>query len=91
MKLHQKDGIKAKSEVLLKMQRRYDSYQTNMKMGREVEALDALTQGISNLPSAVNADAEKYEVMEEVDTIKAQILEILQTNYNLDEKRQQES
>lgn len=76
--------IKAKSEVLLKMQRRYDSYQTNMKMGREVEALDALLQGITTY-DAVNADAEKYEVMEEVDAIKAQILEILQTNYNLDE------
>lgn len=76
--------IKAKSEVLLKMQRRYDSYQTNMKMGREVEALDALLQGITTYDT-VNADAEKYEVMEEVDAIKAQILEILQTNYNLDE------
>ena len=66
------------------MQRRYDSYQTNMKMGREVEALDALLQGITTYDT-VNADAEKYEVMEEVDAIKAQILEILQTNYNLDE------
>ena len=76
--------IKAKSEILLKMQRRYDSYQTNMKMGREVEALDALLQGITTYDQ-VNADAEKYEVMEEVDAIKAEILEILQTNYHLDE------
>lgn len=76
--------IKAKSEILLKMQRRYDSYQTNMKMGREVEALDALLQGITTYDQ-VNADAEKYEIMEEVDAIKADILEILQTNYNLDE------
>lgn len=76
--------IKAKSEILLKMQRRYDSYQTNMKMGRKVEALDALLQGITTYDQ-VNADAEKYDVMEEVDAIKAEILEILQTNYNLDE------
>ena len=76
--------IKAKSEVILKMQRWHDSYQINMKIGREVEALDALLQGITTYDT-VNADAEKYEVMEEVDAIKAQILEILQTNYNLDE------
>ncbi|MDE6221414.1 MAG: hypothetical protein K2G51_13485, partial [Lachnospiraceae bacterium] len=79
------DGlIKAKSEVILKIQRRYDSYQTNVKMGREVEALDALLRGITTYDN-INADAEKYGVMAEVDAIKDNILKILEEKYGLDE------
>lgn len=79
------DGlIKAKSEVIFKIQRRYDSYQNNMKMGREVEALDALLRGITVYDN-INADAEKYGVMAEVDAIKASILNTLETEYGLDE------
>lgn len=79
------DGlIKARSEVILKVQRRYDSYQTNLKMGREVEALDALLRGITAYDS-VNADAEKYEVMAEVDAVKTDILNTLEERYGLDE------
>lgn len=76
--------IKARSEVIFKVQRRYDSYQTNMKMGREVEALDALLRGISAYDS-VNADAERYGVMAEVDAVKANILNTLADKYGLDE------
>ncbi|MDE7476822.1 MAG: hypothetical protein K2M91_02555, partial [Lachnospiraceae bacterium] len=79
------DGlIKARSEVIYKVQRRYDSYQNNLKMGREVEALDALLQGIS-VYDTVNADAEKYDVLTEVEAIKTDILNVLQAKYNLDE------
>lgn len=81
----QNDGlIKAKSEVLFKIQRRYDSYQINLKMGREVEALDALLQGITVYDN-INADAEKYGVMAEVDAIRETILNTLESEYGLDE------
>ncbi|MDE7418555.1 MAG: hypothetical protein K2N44_19990 [Lachnospiraceae bacterium] len=79
------DGlIKARSEVIFKVQRRYDSYQTNVKMGREVEALDALLRGLAAYDT-VNADAERYGVMAEVDAIKANILNTLESKYGLDE------
>lgn len=79
------DGlIKARSEVILRVQRRYDSYQTYMKMGREVEALDALLRGLTAYDGA-NADAEKYGVMAEVDAVKANILNTLAEKYGLDE------
>ena len=79
------DGlIKARSEVIFKVQRRYDSYQTNIKMGREVEALDALLRGLVTY-DAVNADAEKYGVMAEVDAVKTNILNTLEAKYGLDE------
>lgn len=79
------DGlIKARSEVIFKIQRRYDSYQTNIKMGREVEALDALLRGLI-VYDTVNADAEKYGVMAEVDAVKATILSTLESRYGLSE------
>lgn len=79
------DGLlKARSEVIFKIQRRYDSYQTNLKMGREVEALDALLCGLT-IYDTINADAEKYGVMAEVDAVKAEILNTLESRYGLDE------
>lgn len=79
------DGlIKARSEVIFQVQRRYDSYLTYTKTGHEVEALDALLRGITAYDT-VNADAEKYEVMTEVDAVKADILNTLAEKYGLDE------
>lgn len=84
------DGlIQARSEVILKMQRRYDSYQTNLKMGRKTEALDALLQGISTYDH-INADAQMYGVLTEVDAIKDEILNTLSTKYGLDESAARE-
>ncbi len=80
------DGlIQAKSEIILKMQRRYDSYQTYTKMGQELEALDALLEGLATY-DYINADAEQYGVMSEVDEIKDNILNILAAKYGLDEE-----
>jgi hypothetical protein len=79
------DGlIKNRSEVIMKLQRRLDSYQNNVKMGRELEALDALIQGLATY-DYINSDAEQYGVMSEVNEIKDEILNILQTQYGLDE------
>lgn len=79
------DGlIKARSEVIFKVQRRFDSYQTYVRMGREVEALDALLNGLAAY-DAVNADAEKYGVMAEIEAVRAEILNTLESKYGLDE------
>jgi chemotaxis protein histidine kinase CheA len=81
------DGlIAAKSEVIMKIQRRYDSYQNNLKMGRDLEALDALIQGLATY-DYINADAEQYGVIAEVDKIKDNILDILQAKYGLSEEQ----
>ncbi len=87
MELNGKDTeslIQKKSETIYKIQRKYDSYQNNLKMGRELEALDALLQGLA-VYDTVNADAEAYEVTAEVDEIKSTICSILETKYHLDE------
>lgn len=81
--------IQARSEVLLKLQRRYDSYQNYTKLGLEKEALDALLQGVATY-DFINADAEKYEVSAEFETVKANILNTLSEKYNVDEARARE-
>ncbi len=81
--------IKARSEVIYKIQRRYDSYQINLKMGREMEALDALLQGIATY-DYINADAEKYGVADEVDAVKETILNTLADKYSIDEAKARE-
>ncbi len=87
MELNGKDTeslIQKKSETIYKIKRKYDYYQNNLKMGRELEALDALLQGLA-VYDTVNADAEAYEVTAEVDEIKSTICSILETKYHLDE------
>ena len=81
--------IKARSEVIYKIQRRYDSYRINLKMGREMEALDALLQGIATY-DYINADAEKYGVADEVDAVKETILNTLADKYSVDEAKARE-
>ena len=87
MELNDSDNqlIQKKSETISKLQRRYDSYETNLKLGREVEALNALLEGITTY-DYINADAEQYGVLSEVDAIKSNILSTLSTKYGLNEE-----
>ena len=70
--------------VVLTMQRKYDSYINNMKLGREVQALSALVESFATY-DYIYVDAEMYGCVAEVDEIKNQIVNILSTNYGLDE------
>lgn len=81
--------IQARSEVIMKMQRWYDSYQNNLKLNRQREALDALLHGIAAY-DYINAEAEQYEVMGEVDGIKNTILDVLETKYGVSEAQARE-
>lgn len=90
MELRDSDAlIQEKSEVILKMQRWYESYQNNRKLGREREALDALIRSIETY-DFINGEAEEYGVLNEVDTIKATILDVLQSEYGLGEEQARE-
>ena len=76
--------VQARSKVILKMQRKYDSYVNHMKMGQDVKALNALIEGIRTY-DIVNPEAEQYGVMTEVDEIKNNILKVLDATYGIDE------
>ena len=90
MNLNDSDAlIQKKSEIILKMQRWYDSYQNNLKLGREREALDALIRSIASY-DYINAEAEAYGVLNEIDSIKDTILGVLQSEYGLSEEQARE-
>ena len=85
-KLDESDSlIEGKSKVILTMQRKLDSYQNHLKLGQNVEALNALITGLQTY-DAINLDAETYGVLTEVDSIKEEILNILSSNYGLNEE-----
>ncbi len=85
-KLDESDSIiEAKSKVILTMQRKLDSYQNHMKLGQNVEALNALITGLQTYDT-INQEAESYGVLSEVDSIKDEILAILESNYGLNEE-----
>lgn len=90
MELNDSDAlIQARSKVILKMQRWYDSYQNNLKLNRQREALDALIRGVESYDH-INAEAEQYGVLSEVDGIKNTILNVLETKYGLSEAQVRE-
>lgn len=81
--------IQAKSEVILKMQRWYDAYENNLKLGREREALDSLIRGIEAY-DYLNAEAEACDALQDVEGIRGTILEVLQSKYGLNEEQARE-
>lgn len=83
------DIIKGRSEAILRMERKYDSYKTNLKMGRELEALNALIESFETY-DYINTDAEQYGVLAEVDAIMDEIRGILLDDYGIDETEARE-
>ena len=85
-KLDESDSIiEDKSKVILTMQRKLYSYKNHMKLGQNVEALNALITGLQTYDT-INQEAESYGVLAEVDSIKDEILAILESNYGLNEE-----
>lgn len=68
-------------KIVLTIERKLNSYENNMAMGRELEALDALLQGARCYQELNGID--EYGVREEVDRVYQQICSILQDNYNI--------
>lgn len=67
--------------TVLTIERKMKSYENNLAMNRELEALDALMQGISCYQDLDGVD--EYGVRDEVDAIYQQICTILQDNYDI--------
>ena len=73
-----------KSSTILKMQRKLDSYQNYKKMDMQLEALNALIEGVSRYQN-LRDDAVTYNVSGEVADIYGQILDALASDYGLSE------
>jgi len=68
-------------KTVLRLERRINSYENNLAMGRELEALDALLQGVGCYQDL--AEADEYGVRSEVDALYQQIIGILENSYGI--------
>ena len=78
------EAIFKKSSIILKMQRKLDSYENYKKMDMQPEALNALIEGVSRYQN-LSSDAAAYNVGSEVADIYGQILAVLARDYGLSE------
>ena len=68
-------------QTVLRLERKVNSYNNNIALNREVEAIDALLRGITCYQDL--AEADEYGVRDEVDVIYQEICSILKNNYNI--------
>lgn len=73
-----------KVDTILKLSRKYEAYENFKNMGKDLEALDALIQGVSRYDT-MTAAAEEYGVTQEFSDIYAKILAALSSEYGLAE------
>ena len=70
-----------RAATIRKMERRVESYENNLTLGRELEALDSLLKGVECYQTLTEAD--EFGVRKEVDAIYQQICGILDGNYGI--------
>ncbi len=70
-----------RATTIRKMERRVESYENNLTMGRELEALDSLLKGVECYQTLIEAD--EFGVRQEVDAIYQQICGILDGDYGI--------
>lgn len=73
-----------KAKTVLRMERKMESYQNNIAMDRELEAVDALILGVKCYQGLKEADT--YGVRQEAEAIYRQICGILESNYGISEE-----
>jgi len=86
-KLHESDqALYNQAYAILKMQRRVEAYQNYKSLGLEVEALDALMQGVEQFDE-LYAYAQMNNAATEVMSVYQELLNILQSSYGLTEEQ----
>lgn len=70
-----------KVKIVLTLDRKLKSYENNLALNRELEAVDALIQGVSCYQKLQGID--EYDVRNEVDAIYQQICNILENKYGI--------
>lgn len=75
-----------RSNIVLQMERKLDSYDNYSKLNMRLEVLNALISGVSRY-QALLPEAEKYNVVGEVSDSYAQILERLSADFGVSEEQ----
>lgn len=73
-----------KATILMRLQRKYDSFVNYHKMGKETEALNALLEGCS-LYIRLQAEAQEQGISKELDEIRQDLLDNLEYLYGVTE------
>lgn len=68
-------------KIVLKFEKRLKSYENNVALGRELEAVHALMQGVADYQNPEGAD--EYGARNEIDAIYQQICSILENEYGI--------
>lgn len=68
-------------KIVLKFEKRLKSYENNIALGRELEAVHALMQGVADYQNPEGAD--EYGARNEIDAIYQQICSILENEYGI--------
>ncbi|MGN0346344.1 MAG: hypothetical protein ACI4DU_03565 [Lachnospiraceae bacterium] len=78
-----------RSRTIILLDRKLEAYQNYLAIDMPVQALDSLLQGIKRY-EVLYVQGEELGITEELDGIKAQILDILQRNYGISEQEAEE-
>lgn len=70
-----------KVKIVLTIERKLESYKNNLTLNRELEAVDALMQGVGCYQNLQGVD--EYDVRSEVDAVYREICGILENNYGI--------
>ena len=81
----EEDALFRKSNIILQVQRKWNSYENYSKLGMSGEALNALIEGVDFYHLFI-ADAQQYGVSGEIDGIYARILAELSGVYGVSEE-----
>lgn len=73
-----------RARTVLRLERKIKSYENNLSMDRELEAVDALLSGIRCYQDLT--DADEYGARSEIDALYQQICGILESNYGISEE-----
>lgn len=78
-----------RSRTIILLDRKLEAYQNYLAIDMPVQALDSLLQGIKRY-EILSVQGEELGITEELDGLKAQILDILQRNYGISEQEAEE-
>ena len=80
----EEDALLQRSNIILQVKQKLQSYGTYNKLDMQPEALNALIEGVDRY-QMLRMDAEQYGVTSEIDNIYTQILSALSENYGVSE------
>jgi hypothetical protein len=78
-----------KSSIILQVDRKYEAYENYKKMGKKLEGLDSLIQGVARYNS-LKDQAQSYGILDKIKSTYDKIVKALKDDYGISEKKANE-